>query len=157
MELLGTIGDSIMECIKLEVDAPSNYSDNKIPMLDIKIWTDDNRQLWWEFFKKEMANKMTVHRRSALSYKEKAQTILNECLRRLRNTHYDLPDTIRHQHLTEYSKSMKLSEWTQEERYTTIKGALALYSREVENHKKGEKHIYRNSKERQRDKNMKIH
>ncbi len=60
-----------MECIKLEVDAPSNYNDNKIPMLDIKIWTDDNRQLWWELFRKDMANKMTVHRRSALSYKEK--------------------------------------------------------------------------------------
>ena len=140
MDLLRTVGDSIMDCIKLEADAPSNYSDNKIPMLDIKIWTDDNqRQLWWKFFKKDMANKMTVHRRSALSYKEKTHTMWNECLRRLRNTHYDLPDKVRHNHLTEYSKSMKLSEWKQEDRYATIKGALELYSGEVEKHRKGGK------------------
>ena len=154
-KVLQEIGNSIIECIDLEIDVPSSNLDNKLPVLDVKVWIEENRILW-EFYKKPISNKMTIHKRTAVPYKDKRQTVLQEALRRLRNTHPDLGDTVRDKHLTEYSKSMKLSGWNETERHQVIKGALNIYQEERNKHRRGERQLYRNKVERQKDKEKKL-
>ena len=154
-KILLEVGNSIMECLKLEIDVPSNNPDNKLPVLDVKLWTE-NQQIFWEFYKKPISNKMTIHKRTAIPYKDKRQTVLQEALRRLRNTHPDLEDTVRDKHLTDFSKSMKLSGWNQNERHQVIKGALTIYGGEIDKYRRGERQLYRNKIERQRDKEKKL-
>ena len=149
------VGNSIMACINLEIDVPSSNFDNKLPVLDVKVWTEDNKILW-EFYKKPISNKMTIHKRTAVPYRDKRQTVLQEALRRLRNTHPDLGDTLRDKHLTEYSKSMQLSGWNETERHQVIKGALKIYEEERDKYIRGERQMYRNKMERQRDKESKL-
>ena len=40
MNKIKDIGNSIHHSIQLEVDYPSLHEDNKLPLLDIKIWTE---------------------------------------------------------------------------------------------------------------------
>ena len=38
LEVIKKIGNDVTRCIKLEVDYPSNHDDNKLPILDMKVW-----------------------------------------------------------------------------------------------------------------------
>ena len=38
LEMIKNIGDNIPPCIKLEATYPSNHENNKLPILDMKVW-----------------------------------------------------------------------------------------------------------------------
>jgi len=42
MDLIKQVGNSIHPSIKLEVEYPSKYVDNKMPILDMKVWIEEN-------------------------------------------------------------------------------------------------------------------
>ena len=60
---LKEIADSILPGIEMEVDMPSNYEDNKIPILDMKVYKKDDF-IVYEHYAKPMATDLIISARS---------------------------------------------------------------------------------------------
>ncbi len=74
------MGDEIHESIKLEADCPSNHSDGKVPILDLKVWINGNKVMH-ECYAKQVSSKAVISNRSAMSLKDKRTVSIQEILR----------------------------------------------------------------------------
>ena len=144
-ELLA-IGNSLDTNIQLELDVPSLHNDNKLPILDLKVWVE-NGILRHEFYKKEVASKHVILQRSAISDNVKRETLFQEGLRRLRNcdTLTDT-ETIR-QVLGEYSNCMRMSGYGPRIRRDILKGTLDRSKTNEEEIRQGLRKRFRNRAE----------
>merc|ERR1711867_42359 len=101
-----------------------------MPVLDLALWVDtvDSKQIIrHSFYKKKVASRYTVLKRSALSGQIKKSTLLQEALRRIGNTSKGLPWEETAGHLAEYANMLRLSGYNQRERYHNIIGALSRH------------------------------
>ena len=89
-KVLNTIANSLESDIQLTFDVPEYHADGKMPVLDMKIWIQDN-QIMFTFYKKDVSSKFTIMKRSALSENTKRNTLFMEALRRIQNTSSVLP------------------------------------------------------------------
>ena len=84
---LSEIANTLNSNILFTWDSPETNNDGKLPVLDLKLWMDrdsDGRQfVQYTIYKKEVANKYTILKRSALSWKVKKSTLFQEALRRV--------------------------------------------------------------------------
>ena len=82
MLLIKELRDDIHSLIQLDVDYPSKHRDQKLPILDLKVWLEtrekeienqvvDMSVIMYEFYSKEMASKPVINARSALSWSTK--------------------------------------------------------------------------------------
>ena len=58
----------------MTIDYPSKHRDDKVPMLDLKLWiqeVDGIVRLLYEHYEKDMATKMLIHADSAISLRVK--------------------------------------------------------------------------------------
>ena len=63
-EVIKEIGDSLEDMIQLTADVPSNYSNGRVPILDMEVWIEKDEegvsQLRWSFYEKKMKNKFVT-------------------------------------------------------------------------------------------------
>ena len=59
------MGNSILPMIQLEEDFPSNHSDGKLPILDLKVWVQGETQLQYQFYRKPMSQWLLMTAASA--------------------------------------------------------------------------------------------
>ena len=140
------LGDSIDESIVVETDCPSNHADNKLPILDLKVWLekiDGKRIVVHEFYQKEVSSKATIHARSTLPWKTKHTILVQQSVRILRNCSKNLPWTEVTAHLTNMSMRMQYSGYDKKFRHDVITTALETYRKMRENDEKGETPLYR--------------
>ena len=99
-----------------------------MPVLDLKLWverdSEGRQKVKHTFYKKEVASKYTILKRSALSWRTKKSTLLQEAIRRISYVSLDLPWNETARHLSEYSHMLYLSGYSKKERYHNIKGAI---------------------------------
>ena len=89
MEILQKVGNTIHSSIKVKTDYPSAHSDNKLPLLDIKMWnenktdTDGNMRtvILHEFYAKDVASKSVIHAASAMPPNTRRTVLTQEVLR----------------------------------------------------------------------------
>ena len=106
------MANSITPMFKWTVDCPSNNQSNKIPVLDLQLWTqeeDSGTFIYYEFFRKSMANPTTIPAASAYSWTQKLITFRQEAQRIMRNTSPLLPWSVRAKHLSDFSWRLKTS------------------------------------------------
>jgi len=130
MDLIKQVGNSIHPSIKLEVEYPSKYVDNKMPILDMKVWIEENsgkRIIFYEFYRKEVSSKMTLHANSAISLRTKRVILTQEVLRILRHCSKELPWNKVTDHINEMVKRMQFSGYKKEFRYQVVKSAINAY------------------------------
>ena len=85
MEVIGSIANSIDPMLKFTVDVPSNHEDGKLPMLDTKVWIEEG-QINFEFYQKEMKNKLVLSKNSAMPNRQLIQIHTENVFRRLHYT-----------------------------------------------------------------------
>ena len=103
-----------------------------MPVLDTMMWVGKGSRQWgvpeeilepgtvlpentgqirdtimYMFFRKSMANKTPMHSRSAAPEKDKIQTVVNEMLRRMKNTSRELEPEVLEQVIMDYSCDLK--------------------------------------------------
>ena len=118
--ILRQIADIIDKDIQWEEDTPSCHNDGKIPVLDLKVWIEDDRSIKFEFYSKPMSSKYTILKRSALSEQTKRSTLFMEAYRRISNCSPNLPWSVKAKHLTNFSYMMMISGYGNEYRYRII-------------------------------------
>ncbi len=147
--LFRSLGDSIHPSIKLEVDFPNNHDDKKVPILDVKMWTEkvsDNKyRVMHEFYMKDVSSKSVVHARSALPWDVKRTVLTQEILRVLVNCSVDLPWDQVVVHLNDIMARMQFSGYQIEFRYQVLCSAFSAYDRLVALDADGTRPMYRPS------------
>ena len=180
MEMFKRIGDSIDECIKLEVDYPSKHDDGKMPLLDVKVWLQEQdyrdkeynrdtsineqervrkKEIRYEHYRKSMASKMTVHARSAIPTSQKRNILTQEVIRILKNCSQELPWQVKADHLEHLSLRLQYSGYDKKFRREVINSGIKAYRQMEENDKQGKIPLHRNREwkknERERQKRKK--
>merc|ERR1712240_313932 len=102
--------------IQLELDSPYKHTDKKMPLLDIKLWTEkvenNGREytiIMHKFYKKTVATKSVIHANSAISWSSKRTILTQEGLRILLRCSRNLPWEIKAGHMSNFTKSMQFS------------------------------------------------
>ena len=120
MESVLQIGNGIHKTIQLEIDFPSKHHDNKLTILDLKVWIDginrnDGRssKVLQEFYTKDVSSKMMIHARSAVSWNMKRTSLTQQVLRVMLNCSRLLPWKVTERHVTEMMKRLQFSGYNQ--------------------------------------------
>ena len=80
------IANHVQDSIVMEEDYPGRNSDGKLPILDMKVWIDEEHFVVFQHFEKPMANRQILQSQSAQSDKCKRSVHVNELVRRILNT-----------------------------------------------------------------------
>ena len=89
-EVLKLVANNIDEMISFSTDIPTNYPDNYLPVLDVKVQLSDQNKLFYQFYEKPTKHSKVILADSALNWKQKRTILTQEALRRLRNTSVEL-------------------------------------------------------------------
>ena len=130
------VGNSIDPNIQVEVDVPSNYEDEKLPILDLKVWTGEvetedgmKRKIIHEHYVKEIANKHVIERNSAMSLQSKRRILTQMCLRVLLNNSKYLSHGEKKERVDFFMRRMQASGYEKKFRYEVLKSAINAYEK----------------------------
>ena len=142
----------------MEIDYPSKNKDGKLPILDLKVWVEENTILY-EFYRKDMANRILMMSRSAMPSKIKRNVLIQEAIRILRNCSSRLKWDKIAEILTDFCVRMKLSGYNERYRLNIIQSAPRKWEEQKKQDKIGIRPLYRkkqwNRETRKQEKEMK--
>ena len=161
MEIIQQIANEINPMIRLTVETPCNFVDNKLPVLDVTVNVNvkEHNRIDFEFFEKPTKNPRVIMADSALSFSKKRTILTQECLRRLRNTKVELGPHVQAKHLNQFMLKLKNSGYNCKFRQEILDSGLKAFEKMTEDDKKGIKPMYRgrewNADERKKSKSKK--
>ena len=159
-EVLKDIANNVMEGIIMEEDYPSNNENNKLAILDMYVWIDDNSNIVYEHYEKPMASKQILSEQSAQSTACKKSVHVRELVRRLLNTSRRLDwNRTTAPILTEYMGRMMIAGYSERYRRSCLGHALRIYDSMILDDLEGRRPVHRpkdwNKEERRIDKKNK--
>ena len=142
--ILKDIADDVLPCIKMEADWPCNNSDGKLPILDMKVWTDEKGTILYIHYEKPMASKTVLHSESAHPQHCKTSVHVQEILRRMLGCSRKLVwENVTATIVTEYMKRMREAGYKETYRKNVLRKAVNIYKKKVEDDEKGIRPIFR--------------
>ena len=146
MEVLKQIAESVDEMLKFTIDLPSKHGNGKLPVLDIQvnINKDKNNRIDFEFFEKPTKNNKVILSDAAIPSHQKRTILTQECLRRLRNTKVELGQETQVKHLNNFMLKMKNSGYSPKYRKEILDSALKAFEKMQNDAKNNIKPLYRN-------------
>ena len=142
--LLVSVANSVMECVEMEADWPTKNRDGRMPILEMKVWTDEEGVLLYQHYEKEVSSKTVLNAKSAHSAACKRGVHTQEVIRRLLNSSHRLDwkkETA--PVVTEYMRRMKVAGYPEKYRKEILKHALGIFDKKWEDHRNGIQPIYR--------------
>ena len=146
------VADSISQMLKFEEDIGEEHEDGKLPILDMKVWTTiekNTKQIKHSFYKKPMASKYTLRKGTAYPLGNLRAVLTEEILRRLRNCSPEMTWEEKGKFLTEYAKELQASGHNEKFRKEIMEKAVRIYKKDLEEHEKGNRDMYRSRKDRE--------
>ena len=147
MELLRLLGNEVHPSIQLECEYQSMHGDNKLPLLDVKMWITTlegkGTQLMHEYYQKKVASRSVVHARSSLPWSTKRTVLTQEVLRILLRCSPDLPWTDVKSHVETFMQRMQFSGYKMKFKGEVVKSAFKAYRAIKEKDERGEQPLYR--------------
>ena len=128
--------------IKVKSDYPSKNSDCKMPLLDLKLWVEEDN-IKFSFYSKEMSSKYFIPFRSAHSKSIKRSMLANEGLRRLLNMSPELEWHEAVKVMNEFVVKMWRSGYPASWREDAIKASTQKYEDMVKDDKDSKRPLFR--------------
>ena len=144
-------GNKIHESIQLEEDYPSNYPDKKVPILDIKVWVNEEGKVVHEYYRKQVSSKAVIDSRSAMPVKDKRTVLSQDLLRVLLRCSPELTWEEKKKHIDEYVLRMQYSGYSEEFRKDIVRSAISAYEKIKGKVERGERPLYRSKKWKQKE------
>ena len=138
---LRKMANTISTMVQMEEDTPSKHDDHKLPILDLKVWIEDE-QLMYEFYQKPMTNPLLIMSKSAMPQKIKRTTLSQMALRVLLNTKPELEDR-RTELLSKFSGRMRASGYGARFRQEIIASAMSAFDKLKKDKEDGKRPINR--------------
>ena len=123
MKELNKIGSSIHPSIKTTFDFPSKNQNLKMPLLDLEVWTENNK-VRFSHYEKPMSSKFTIPIQSAHSWKMKMAVLHREAVRRMLNMDKDHSWEEVTSVLNKYSRKLERSGYSSSTRADIIRSAI---------------------------------
>ena len=167
MNIIREIGNKIHPSIQLETDCPTLHSDNKLPILDVKVWVEKRKEnegptttkVIHEYYSKEVSTKAVINERSSLPLRTKRTILTMEALRIQLRCSPELPKKNVTEHLNEFTRKLQYSGYNQKFRGEIINSALQKYKHIKDLDEKGKQPLYRpkewNREEREKSRRRK--
>ena len=154
------IANDIIPCIKMEADWPSKNKDDRLPILDMKVWNDADGNVLYGHYEKPMSRKSVLNARSAHPAACKRSVHTQEILRRIMNCSRRLPwEYETAPCITEYMVRMKEAGYSEGYRRRVLIAAIKIYDQKIEDERKGVRPLFRpktwKKEERKQEKEMK--
>ena len=127
MIIIQDIANNINENIQVTFDVPSNYSDNKVPILDVKAGIDSENKIEFLFYKKPMTNNLVTMKSSAMSMNQKMAILTQQCFTRLHNTSDNTRESEKVEILNCFMQDLKASGYSESERSNVLKGGMKAF------------------------------
>ena len=124
MIIIQEIANSITDDIQVTFDVPSNHSDNRIPILDLKVRINVNNEIEYIFYKKPMSSDYVTLKNSALSMQQKMATLTQQCFSRIHNTSDNVDEDVKFESLNEFMHDLQISGYSEKDRLTILRGAI---------------------------------
>ena len=122
---------SVSLCFIASFNLLFSLSRDTLPILDIQVRVNNNKAEYI-FFKKEMSNHMVMMARSAMPNKIKLNSLVQEVIRRLRNTSRELPWSVKANILFQFSHSLMCSEYSEDFRLKVIQAGVIGFERQCQ-------------------------
>ena len=163
MEKIKKIGNEIHQSIEIETDTTAMHEDNKVPILDLKVWPETREEadgsmcskVIHEFYHKEIGNKAVTNAKSAMNMQDKRNILTAEMLRVLLRCSPLLDWDTTAKHASEMSKRMQHSGYNYTFRKQVTNAAINKYKNIVEKDRTGECPRYRNKEWKKHERNKK--
>ncbi len=124
MREMKKMANSICPIIQMEEDYPSKNADKKLPILDLKVWVNDENIILYEFYRKSMSSRLVMMQTSAMPKSMKRSVLTQEAIRILRNCSDQLPWSRVTTILSDFCLRMKISGYNERYRLNIIKSAI---------------------------------
>ena len=125
-------------------DYPSKNTDQKVPILDMKVWLDDSCHLVYEHYEKAVASRKILNQNSAQSTNCKKSVHVRELVRRMLNTSIRLDwDSMFAPVLTDYMERMKTAGYDEKYRRSTLAHAYRIYDKMKKEDQEGIRPLHR--------------
>lgn len=137
MERIQVIADSVLECIKVEVDCGYNHPEKqgRVPVLDVEVWIgkggDGRLKIMHSHYVKDVANRLVMLSRSAHGETTKRNVMVNEICRILKNCSLYLPWQDIAVKVSDFVRRMEASGYEAEFRYKVVRIAIRRYRRKL--------------------------
>ena len=147
-----SLADSIHPSIKVTGDVPSNYEDNRLPSLDLKVWIGevetDTYKVITSHYMKDVSTRAVINERSSHPVNMKKNVLVNEVMRILRNCNSFLKWEETADHISYFMKRLQFSGYDQEFRYEVVRKALKKQEEERTENQSGNNEAKRQKKKR---------
>ena len=141
--VLKSIANTVQNGIVMEEDTPGRHEDNKVPVLDMKVWQNEEGDILYQHYQKEMASVQILHAKSAQSMTCKRNVHVQEVLRRLLNSSAKLEWQEVAPVLTCYMTRMMNAGYNESIRKQTLLRAFKIYDKMKKEDSDGIRPIYR--------------
>ena len=127
------IANLVSNFLNCTIDCPSLHNDNEgfMPILDLQVKEVNNKCIY-KFYKKSVSNPLLLLESSAMPMKIKRNCMVQEGMRRLRNTSRELPWELKAEILSEFSHKLMVSGYSERFRLDNIQSTVRGYERQCE-------------------------
>ena len=127
----------------MEEDYPSNHSDGKLPILDLKCSMNSEMMIKFEHYEKPLASRLVLSAQSALPMQQKRNIHINECVRRLRNCAPEMEWGGKKSFIQDYVVRLYHAGYSEKFRLDVVRQALARYDGMLKADRDGLHPLYR--------------
>jgi hypothetical protein len=124
------VANSIWTNIQWTFDVPSNYSHEKMPVLDLQVGLKD-RRAQFEYYEKAVSTRYTIPSRSAHSWQVKRSTLTQEGVRRMLNTDPSASNSTRRKILERWDHKMLVSGYPERFRRQVLSASIGIYKDKI--------------------------
>ena len=154
------IANDIVDCVQMEADWPTKNADKRLPILDMKTWTNQEGYVMYTHYEKPVSSKTVLHAKSAHSSGCKRSVHTQEVLRRMLNCSRRLEwKEEAAPAVSEYMRRMKVAGYGERYRENVLKQALSVYDNKWKDNEEGVRPVFRpkgyRKEERKREKERK--
>ena len=146
MRIIRKVANSIDPMIQMTIDAPSNHADLKVPMLDLKVWVNEqSNEIYYQFYEKATKNRYLISKSSAMPMSKKIDALSQGVFRRLHNTKHELDWDFKVKILEKYMSELKASGYTVYDRYEILQSGILRYEKLRNLETEGKRPFFRHS------------
>ena len=102
------MANTILDFIQVTYDTCTDNVSGRLPILDLQCWVND-RVIFHMYYEKPMASRYFIKEASAMSSNTKWSSLSQEIIRRMKNTSWRVPHTVREDILTDCMRKLQRS------------------------------------------------
>ena len=138
------VANDIMPCIKMEADWPSRNRDGRLPILDMKVWMDEEGTVLFSHYEKPMSNRSVLNSKSAHPASCKRSVHTQEVIRRILNCSRRLDwETETAPVVSDYMLRMRKAGYSEKYRESILTNAVNIFAKKVEDERNNVRPVYR--------------